>query len=156
MSEAWQSYLEMALGLTKTSRKRAEKVVKELVGKGNAKAGELQAMAESLVATGLTNREALTKLVQAELDRALTRVGLAKADEVAELNRRVAQLEARLAGTAAAPPSAVPATPPVAPVVKKTVAKRSAPTMSEIPATPATPPAKVAAKKTKAAARKAA
>src|SRR5688500_14255672 len=96
MTDAWQSYLEMAMGLTKTSKKKAEKAVKELVGKGNAKAGELQNMAESLVAAGLANRESLTKLVESELERALGRVGLAKAEELTELRRRVADLEAKL------------------------------------------------------------
>jgi len=131
VSDAWQSYLEMAMGLTKASRKKAEKAVKELVGKGNAKAGELQTMAESLVAAGLSNREALTKLVDAEIEKALGRVGLVKSDEVTALQRRVAELEQRLAardehGPAAAPLAApVNATPVTPPVVKKIVAKKT-------------------------------
>ena len=132
MTDAWQSYLEMAMGLTKTSKKKAEKAVKELVGKGNAKASELQGMAESLVAAGLANRESLTKLVESELDRAMSKVGLVKAEEVAELRKRVAELEAKLAATApAAAPLAEPAAPTAektaaTPVAKKTAAKNAA------------------------------
>ncbi len=52
----------------------------------------------------LANREALTKLVRFEVDRALGAVGLATADEVAELTRRVHDLERQL--REAAPPRA--------------------------------------------------
>jgi polyhydroxyalkanoate synthesis regulator phasin len=97
MQEAWRAYLDLALGLTETSRKRATKVAKKLVGKGNATAEQLQAMAEDLVSTSLANREALTRLVRYELERTLGRVGLATADEVTSLTSRVRELEQQLA-----------------------------------------------------------
>src|SRR5882672_10694817 len=89
MTDAWRAYLDLALGLTETSRKRATKVAKKLVGKGGATAEQLQTMAEELVNTSVANREALTRLVRFELDRALGRVGLATAEEVGELTARV-------------------------------------------------------------------
>ncbi|MFC0032338.1 hypothetical protein ACFFMM_22730 [Micromonospora chaiyaphumensis] len=96
MQDAWRAYLELAMGLTEAPRKKAQDAVKRVVGQGGATAAQLQSLAEELVSTGMANREALTKLVRFEVDRALGAVGLATADEVAELTRRVHDLERRL------------------------------------------------------------
>ncbi|MET8838197.1 hypothetical protein ABZV78_30410 [Micromonospora sp. NPDC004540] len=96
MQDAWRAYLELAMGLTEAPRKKAQDAVKRVVGQGGATAAQLQSLAEELVSTGLANREALTKLVRFEVDRALGAVGLATSDEVAELTRRVHDLERRL------------------------------------------------------------
>lgn len=136
--EAWRAYLELALGVTEASRKKAQKVAKRLAGKGGATAQQLQALADNLVSTSLANREALTKLVRFEVDRALGAVGLATAEEVADLQRRVQDLERQVGEAAAAaraagaqpPPEApapaeAPAPPPAAAPAKKTVAKKT-------------------------------
>ena len=96
MQDAWRAYLELALGLTEAPRKKAQSATRRLVGSSGATAAQLQALAEELVSTGLANREALTKIVRFEVDRALGAVGLATADEVAELTRRVQELEREL------------------------------------------------------------
>ncbi|MFI7215455.1 phasin family protein [Micromonospora maritima] len=160
MQDAWRAYLELAMGLTEAPRKKAQDAVMRVVGQGGATAAQLQSLAEELVATGLSNREALTKLVRFEVDRALGAVGLATADEVAELTRRVHDLERQLreartapepTGTATGQPA--PAAPSTA-VVKKAVAKKAiarkpAATVARTPAadSPAAParPAKKAA-----------
>ncbi|WP_328348361.1 phasin family protein [Micromonospora sp. NBC_00421] len=126
MQDAWRAYLELALGLTEAPRRRAQDAARRLAGTSGATAGQLQALAEELLATGAANREALTKLVRFEVDRALGAVGLATADEVAELTRRVHELERQLreakgGSTAlraadAAPHTTVPATAPTQPV----------------------------------------
>lgn len=158
MADAWRSYLEMAYGLSKTSRKKAEKAARELVGKSGAKASELQAMVEDLLATSGANRDALVELIRTELDRALNRVGLAKAEEVAALRERVAELEAAQAGSksaaadlAQAKPaaSAVSAKPAAAKkgVAKKAVTKKAV-TKTAAPAPAAKKAATATAKKT--------
>ncbi|MEU7842632.1 hypothetical protein AB0B39_16905 [Micromonospora sp. NPDC049114] len=96
MQDAWRAYLELAMGLAEAPRKKAQDAVRRLVGSGGATAAQLQALGEELVTTGAANREALTKLVRFEVDRALGAVGLATADEVAELTRRVRDLERQL------------------------------------------------------------
>lgn len=96
MQDALRAYLELALGLTEVSRKRATKVVRDLLGKGEAKASQAQAMAAELLETSRANRETLTRLVRYEVERALGAVGLATAEEVAELTARVQELERRL------------------------------------------------------------
>jgi polyhydroxyalkanoate synthesis regulator phasin len=164
MQDAWRAYLDLALGFTETSRKRATKVAKKLVGRGGATAEQLQSMAEDLLDTSMANREALVRLVRFELDRALGRVGLATADEVDQLTARVRELEEELREAravtpattstlddelaASAAPVAVPAAPAPAKVVRKAVAKKApAPpaTKAAPPATKAAPPATKAA-----------
>jgi polyhydroxyalkanoate synthesis regulator phasin len=112
MQDAWRAYLELALGLTEASRKKAQKVAKKLVSQGGATAAQLQALAEEMVSTSAANREALTKLVRFEVDRALGAVGLATAEEVADLNVRVRELERDLREA-----RALAATAPSAPAV---------------------------------------
>ncbi|RKR91747.1 polyhydroxyalkanoate synthesis regulator phasin [Micromonospora pisi] len=137
MQDAWRAYLELAMGVTESSRKRAQSVARKLVGQGGATAAQLQALAEELRSTGLANREAMTKLVRFEVDRALGVVGLATQEEVASLNDRVAELERELrrARTATAGPSgpqpggtepdaAAPETVAKKAVAKKAVAKK--------------------------------
>ncbi|MEU8184657.1 hypothetical protein AB0B85_21695 [Micromonospora sp. NPDC049044] len=119
MQDAWRAYLELAMGLAEAPRKKAQDVARRLVGSGGATAAQLQALGEELVTTGAANREALTKLVRFEVDRALGAVGLATADEVAELTRRVHDLErqlreARTAEPGTAEPGTVPPTVPTA------------------------------------------
>jgi polyhydroxyalkanoate synthesis regulator phasin len=109
MQDAWRAYLDLALGFTEASRKQATKVARRLMGKGGATADQLQAMTEDLVKTSLANRESLTRLVRLELDRALSRVGLATAEEVADLTSRVRDLEQRLRAAQPAAATAGPA-----------------------------------------------
>ncbi|QOC92530.1 hypothetical protein [Micromonospora craniellae] len=96
MQDAWRAYLELAMGLTEAPRKKAQDAVRRLAGSTGATAAQLQTLAEELRSTGAENREALTKLVRFEVERALGAVGLATADEVEELERRVRELERRL------------------------------------------------------------
>ncbi|MFY1632415.1 phasin family protein [Solwaraspora sp. WMMB335] len=146
MRDAWRAYLEMALGLTEASRKKAEKTARSLVGKGGATAAQLQSVVEDVLSAGTANRESLTRLVRVEVDRALGAVGLAKADEVTALNQRVAQLERDLEQsraqraaaaaaeavaeetippTAADPEASVPGTASTPETAKKAVAKKA-------------------------------
>jgi polyhydroxyalkanoate synthesis regulator phasin len=151
MQDAWRAYLELALGATETSRKKAEKVARKLVGKSGATAAQLTAMAEEMVTTSAANRAALTKLVRFEVDKALGRVGLATADEVGELNTRLRDLEVELRAERARADAAEKATEPAAtPVVaKRAPAKKAAPvSAAAAPAKKTAPAKKAVAKKT--------
>ncbi|WP_433048101.1 hypothetical protein [Dactylosporangium sp. CS-033363] len=177
--EAWRAYLELAYGMTEATTKKATKTVRRLVGKSGATAEQLQAMAEDLLKAGSANREALTKLVRYELDRALGAVGLATADEVSALTTRVHELEAQLKEATVnalapvhepAPPvgaevieeNPVPAAAPARVVAKKAVAKKAVAPVKAAPATKAAPaktttapPAKANTPAKKAVAKKA-
>ncbi|HEX5542104.1 MAG TPA: phasin family protein [Micromonospora sp.] len=96
MQDAWRAYLELALGLTEASKKKAQQVARKIAGQGGSTAAQLQEMAEELLATSAANRESLAKLVRYEIDRALGVLGLATAEEVADLTERVSELERKL------------------------------------------------------------
>src|SRR5688572_11418860 len=110
--EAWRAYLELAYGMTEATTKKATKTVRKLVGRSGATAEQLQVIAEDVVKAGTANREAMTKLVRYELDRALGAVGLATAEEVAALTSRVHELEAQLKTASAAATAKIPAVEP--------------------------------------------
>jgi len=163
MPDAWRAYLEMALGLTETPRKRAQKAVGDLVNRGGATAVQLQGLVEDLLAAGMANREALTNIVRYEVDKALGAVGLATAEEVDELTSRVRDLERELqAANAKAVPGAGAASvaaggtrlekpaPAPAPkkVAKKAVAKKAVKATPNAMPTAGTTPVSPVAKKT--------
>ena len=106
---AWKTYLELAAGLGETSRKKVRKVVREMVGKGNATAEQLKAITSEVLAAREANREALGKLVRVEVDRALGKIGLATMTEVEELTARVHDLEKQLREARAAEAAAASA-----------------------------------------------
>jgi polyhydroxyalkanoate synthesis regulator phasin len=160
--DAWRTYLELALGLTEASRKKAKKAIKSLVNQSGASVDQVKSLTEELVETSLANREAIAKMVRGELDRALGVVGLASAEEVAELNDRVTELERRLQTAENAAEKAAPATPgpvpPTVPPAKDTATKALAKKTATKAAAAKTTPAKAPAKKTtakKAVAKKA-
>ncbi|WP_422768663.1 histone H1-like repetitive region-containing protein [Plantactinospora sp. WMMC1484] len=139
MQDAWRAYLELALGLTDASKKRAQAAARKLVGSSGATAAQLQTMAEELLSTGMANREALTRMIRVEIDRTLGALGLATGEEVAALTERVGNLERELAAARGTAPGGtglepeaegarkVAATKAVAKktVAKKTVAKKT-------------------------------
>ncbi|MFI5845679.1 hypothetical protein ACIA8K_38840 [Catenuloplanes sp. NPDC051500] len=137
--EAWRAYLDLALGLTESSRKQATKTAMKLVGKGGATAAQLQALVEETLAAGTANRAVVERLVRNEVDRALGVVGLAKSDEVEALRKRVTELEAQLTPARTAPVD-VPGDLPVETPVEAAAAASTA-------TTPPAPVKKVVAKK---------
>ncbi|MCZ7418015.1 hypothetical protein O7605_21530 [Verrucosispora sp. WMMA2121] len=141
MQDAWRAYLELAMGLTEAPRKKAQDAVRRAMGSTGATAAQLQTLAEELRSTGAANREALTKLVRFEVERALGVVGLATAEEVAELDRRVRELERQLRATGGSP------TGGTAPGPVTTAGTADSPSVGTPPTAAAAPPAKTVAKK---------
>jgi polyhydroxyalkanoate synthesis regulator phasin len=153
MQEAMRTYLELAMGLSETSRKRVRKVVKdvvtEAVGRSGATAEQVKALTSDLMAANSANREALAKLVRFEVDRALGMVGLATAEEVGELTQQVRDLKEQLreAQDSVAANGARPATT----VAKSTPRRRSTTVAGAVPAKVAAKKAAAPAKRTAAA-----
>src|SRR5690348_13010167 len=113
--EALQSYAQLASGLTKTTREKALATAKGLLtqaGLGDvaADAGDrVSKLADELVATSKANRELLTKFVDAEVKKAVGRLGLAKAEDIEGWRAEIAAL--RAASAAASPAPATTTTP---------------------------------------------
>jgi polyhydroxyalkanoate synthesis regulator phasin len=160
MLDAVKNYLSLASGVTEVTRQRATAAAKALAASGEATAEQVSNLADDLVINSRNNRDAMLALVRYELDRALSRLGLATADEVTSLQRRVTILEGALALAAkggAAEPGDTPDTPRRA--AKSTKAAKASPakaspakssgTSSATKATKANP-AKAPARKTAA------
>ena len=125
MNDALKGYLALASGLTEVTRQRATSAAKALVAQGEAAAGQVTALADDLVAQSRSNREAVTALVKFEVDKALSRVGLASADEVTELTARVRSLEGQLRAATAAKKAPAKKAPARKAPAKKAAAKRA-------------------------------
>ena len=136
-----RSYWEVAGGLTDVTRQRAVATARAVwSGDGVDQVvpgalGQVQSLADELVALSRSNRELVKALVSAEVDRALGAMGLATRDEVAALQRRVDRLAATVdalvaagSATAKGPGAKKPAKKPAAkkPAAKKPTAKKSA------------------------------
>lgn len=105
MKDAVIGYLQVASGLTDVTRQRATATAKSLLGDGGlggasdkVSVGQVQSLAEELVAASKANRELLSGLVRAEVDRAVAALGLATRDDVAALRRQVDRIQHDLDG----------------------------------------------------------
>ncbi len=107
--EALQSYAQLASGLTKTTRAKAMATAKGLLdqaGLGDvaADAGDrVGKLADELLATSKANRQLLVSFVDAEVQKAVGRLGLATAEDIEDLRAEIAALRtANIAATVAA------------------------------------------------------
>jgi len=106
MLDDLRSYLQMASGLTEATASKAKDVVTGLLSHGislSSRAipapemmGQVQELADDLVATSRNNREMLLGMIRAEVDRAVGRMGFVREDELAALRRHVQRLEKQL------------------------------------------------------------
>ena len=122
MKDALKGYLALATGLTEVTRQRATSAAKALVAQGEATAGQVQSLADDLIAQSKSNREAVAALVKYEVDKGLARVGLVSKDEVDELKARIKTLEGQLRDAKKAPAKAPAKKAPA----KKAPAKKAA------------------------------
>jgi polyhydroxyalkanoate synthesis regulator phasin len=147
-------YLDAGIAMTKVTRERAEKVVRDLIQEGQIDASRAQEWVEDLVSTSHERSEAFISSVRSEVRSQLAAVGVTDLDELA---RRVARVLER--GQAAARKAAKRPSRPK-PVVKKAPAKKTAAKKTAAKKAPAkkAPAKKAPAKKTaakKAAAKRA-
>lgn len=98
-----RGYLQMASGLTEVTAAKAREIAMALVGQGmslSTKApdvvGQVQELADDLVATSKGNRDLLTGMIRTEVDKAVGRMGFVREDELAALRRHVQRLESEL------------------------------------------------------------
>ncbi len=82
-------YLEAGLTLTKVTRERAEKLVRDLIQEGQVDSARAQEWVEDLVSTSQERSEAFISNVRSEVRSQLAAVGVTDLDELA---RRVARI----------------------------------------------------------------
>ena len=157
--EALTGYWTLVNGLTDVTVERARTAARAMLAQGEATRDQVAGLAQEIIETSRSNREALLQLVRYESERATARLGFASTDEVTTLQGRVRELERSVAELRAATEAALaklqPAEP-AKPAKKAAAAKKAAPAKkaAKAPARElAGPPAK-AAKATKSTPRK--
>ena len=135
--DALRGYAQLAGGLSDVTRARAMAQAKALVAaldqwqESNQQARQarertaaararVQGLADDLMATSKANRALLTALVRSETERAVSGLGLASQEDLADLRREVHRLAKQVHGEA--PHSAAKKT-----TTKKAAAKKTAP-----------------------------
>jgi polyhydroxyalkanoate synthesis regulator phasin len=95
-----RGYLQLANGLSDVTKAKAKEIAMELVSQGIALStkapdikGQVQELTDELLSTSRNNREMLIGLVTSEVDRAVSRMGFVREDELAAVRRHVQRLE---------------------------------------------------------------
>ncbi|MBW3577926.1 MAG: hypothetical protein KY462_09365 [Actinobacteria bacterium] len=91
MNDALSRYIEAATGITKTTRARAEEIVKRLLHQGEAAARDPKELVDQLIERSQENREALTALIRSESRRAVRAMGLATREDLERLERQISE-----------------------------------------------------------------
>jgi polyhydroxyalkanoate synthesis regulator phasin len=93
VASAREQYLQAMASFTEMTRTSAERLASRLAKQGELQSGQVGRFAEDLVRRTQRNRETMTRLVQREVKRQLSVLGIATRDEVARLQQRVRALE---------------------------------------------------------------
>jgi polyhydroxyalkanoate synthesis regulator phasin len=75
-SEQWKHYLQAGMDVTEVTRKRAEKIVRDLVKSGEVGAQEAQQWVEDLLDRSRTTADAFADRVKVEVQRQMETLGL--------------------------------------------------------------------------------
>jgi len=102
VASAREQYLQAMASLTEITRSNAERLASRLAKQGEVQTGQVGRFAEDLVRRTQRNREILSRLVQREVKRQLSVLGIATRDEVSRLHQRVRALEQEVEKQAAA------------------------------------------------------
>jgi hypothetical protein len=131
VSEAFQTYINMVTGVTKSTQAKASATARALFKQAGledvaAEASErVTKLAEEIMNAGRINRELLQHFVTAEVDKAAGRLGFARAEEVEALRGEVASLRAQLNEAVARAAQSAPARKAAA---KKAPGRKASPT----------------------------
>jgi len=86
------------LGLAALTQEKAKKLLKELTGREKISMQDASAFVGELLTRGKETRKKLGELVKSEVAKILAKVDFASKKDLAELQKRVEELEAKLKG----------------------------------------------------------
>jgi polyhydroxyalkanoate synthesis regulator phasin len=86
----------LGLGLLDITEEKAREIADELIKRGEARSDKPGQLVKEIMARGEEVRKTLQKHVEAAVQKALNKSGLAKAEEVTRLAARVEELERKL------------------------------------------------------------
>jgi hypothetical protein len=133
VTEAFQAYINMVTGVTKTTQAKAAATARAMLKQAGLEDVATEAservtkLAEEILNASRTNRELLQHFVTTEVDKAAARLGFARAEDLEALRDEIASLRSELneAMLRAAKAEATKKT-----ATKKAPAKKAAATMS--------------------------
>lgn len=102
MTDAFQAYINMVTGVTKTTQAKAAATARAMVKQAGLEDVATEAservtkLAEEIMNASRTNRELLQHFVTTEVDKAAARLGFARAEEVEALREEIASLRTQL------------------------------------------------------------
>jgi hypothetical protein len=106
VADSWQSYANVVDGLTRNLRQRAVTTTRALLAQVGledvvVENGErLAKLAEEIGNASRANRELVENLIVAEVDKAASRLGFVRSEELQELRAEVAELRAEVRAVA--------------------------------------------------------
>jgi hypothetical protein len=142
VTDAFQAYINMVTGVTKTTQARAAATARAMLKQAGLEDVATEAservtkLAEEIMNASRTNRELLQHFVTAEVDKAAARLGFARTEEVEVLREEIASLRTQLseatvrAGKAAATKKAAKKAPARKTAATMTATKKSTATKS--------------------------
>jgi polyhydroxyalkanoate synthesis regulator phasin len=142
VTEAFQAYVNMVTGVTKTTQAKAAATARAMVKQAGLEDVATEAservtkLAEEIMNASRTNRELLQHFVTTEVDKAAARLGFARAEEVEVLRQEIASLRTQLneatvrAGRTAATKKAAKKAPARKTAATMTATKKSTATKS--------------------------
>lgn len=101
MLESIKQYAEALTGLTEVPRARARRIAESLSKQGVIPTGQIRSVATGIVRRSRDNRHRIAELVSTQVRKQAGALGLATAEEIERLRRRVVALEG--GGSTAAP-----------------------------------------------------
>jgi hypothetical protein len=102
VSEAFQTYINMVTGVTKSTQAKAAATARAMMKQAGLKdvatetSERVTKLAEEIMNASRANRELLQHFVNAEVDKAAARLGFARAEEVEALRDEIAQVRAQV------------------------------------------------------------
>ncbi len=97
MSDLFKKAISLGVGLTIVSKEKVEKVVEDLVKRGELAPSESKALVDRLVERGEEERGVFKSAVHEQVERVLKELKIPVQSDVAELEARIAVLERRVA-----------------------------------------------------------
>jgi polyhydroxyalkanoate synthesis regulator phasin len=107
VAEAFQTYINMVMGVTKSTQAKAAATARALLKQAGLEdvaaetSEKVSKLAEEIMSASRTNRELWQHYVATEVDKAAARLGFARAEEVQALRDEIDSLRAQLAQVAA-------------------------------------------------------
>lgn len=96
MKDTIKKGLALGLGLAVVTKEQAEKVVDDLVEKGELSKQESREFVDDLVKRGQTTKNVIDEKINEKMDRFKADMNVATQDELDDLKKRIEELEAKV------------------------------------------------------------